>query len=464
VSHQYLLSGRTSAARGWLARAERAVAGAECDGQGWVAIERARHAQSLDERADHTRRAMDIARDAGDSDLEVFALSFLGLTEVNAGHLDAGMQLLEEAMAAASAGRVRNVHTLAEAYCNLIMATTNAGDWDRASEWCELVDEFAREHGTIPLLGACRTIHADVLVARGRWPEAEHALEMALETHARFVPEMGAPTVASMAELRVRQGRLTEAEQLLTGREEHPASLCALAHLRIADGHPGVAVALLERTLGGAEGDAIRMTALLAPLVEAQLACGEPGQAAAAAGRLAELADSSGIRVVEARARLAEAHVALAAGRAGEAAEPARLALAAFGRLGMPLHVGEARLALARALVATSPDVARDEARTALAAFRELGASRAMDAAGGVLRELGEATGARPRSPGELTRREREVLELVARGMSNAQIAQTLVITEKTAGHHVSHILSKLGVSNRTEAAAVAQGEQTGSR
>ena len=49
----------------------------------------------------------------------------------------------------------------------------------------------------------------------------------------------------------------------------------------------------------------------------------------------------------------------------------------------MPLHVGEARLALARALVAASPDVARDEARAALAAFRELGASRAMDAAGG---------------------------------------------------------------------------------
>ena len=48
--------------------------------------------------------------------------------------------------------------------------------------------------------------------------------------------------------------------------------------------------------------------------------------------------------------------------------------------------------------------------------------------------------------------------------MSNAQIAQSLVISEKTAGHHVSHILSKLGVRNRAEAAAYAVRAETGSR
>ena len=118
-----------------------------------------------------TRRAMAIARRSGDADLEVFALSLLGLSEVHAGRLAAGMELMEEAMAAATAGRVRNVHTLAEAYCNLIKAATDAGDWDRATEWCDHVDRFARDTGAIPLLGTCRTIHADVLVARGRWIE-----------------------------------------------------------------------------------------------------------------------------------------------------------------------------------------------------------------------------------------------------------------------------------------------------
>ena len=120
----------------------------------------------------------------------------------------------------------------------------------------------------------------------------------------------------------------------------------------------------------------------------------------------------------------------------------------------MPLDSGEARLELARALAQTSPDVARDEARAAFTTFRELGASRAMDLAAALLRDLGGGTAARTRAYGELTAREQEVLGLLALGMSNARIAQTLFISEKTAGHHVSRILSKFGVRNRAEAAA----------
>jgi two-component system, NarL family, response regulator DevR len=56
----------------------------------------------------------------------------------------------------------------------------------------------------------------------------------------------------------------------------------------------------------------------------------------------------------------------------------------------------------------------------------------------------------------ELTEREREVLTLVARGYTNKQIADTLYVSEKTARNHVSHILDKLGLSRRSEAAAFA--------
>jgi tetratricopeptide (TPR) repeat protein len=361
VSHQHLVAGRASAARGWLARAERALEGiGPCAGHGWVAVERARHAEQVEDQIAHAARAMEIGRATGEGDLEVFALSLLGRAEVNAGRRARGIALLEEAMAAASAGRVRNVHTLAEAYCNLIMACTAAGEWELATEWCEVVDRFARTHGTAPLFGACRTVHADVLVATGRWPEAERALRTALETHERFVPEMDAPTVASLAELRVRQGRLSEAEQLLAGREEHPLSLRALALLRIAEDEPGTAAALLERGLRTTHGDAMRATQLLAPLVDARLACGDLDGAGGAVDRLRQLAADSGMRLIAARAALAEARLAVARGQAAEAIDPAGRALAAFGTLAMPLDAGEARLELARAVASEQPALAAD--------------------------------------------------------------------------------------------------------
>lgn len=58
------------------------------------------------------------------------------------------------------------------------------------------------------------------------------------------------------------------------------------------------------------------------------------------------------------------------------------------------------------------------------------------------------------RGPGELTARETEVAQLVARGLTNRQIADTLVLSERTAANHVQHILTKLGLDNRTQIAA----------
>jgi DNA-binding NarL/FixJ family response regulator len=72
-----------------------------------------------------------------------------------------------------------------------------------------------------------------------------------------------------------------------------------------------------------------------------------------------------------------------------------------------------------------------------------------------LLREITlRADGARPEL--SLTARETEVLRLLAEGRSNRQIGEALYISAKTAGVHVSNIMAKLGVSSRTEAAAVA--------
>ncbi|MGQ1837365.1 LuxR C-terminal-related transcriptional regulator [Kocuria turfanensis] len=465
VSDQHLIAGRPSAARGWLARAERVLEDTPTGvGHGWVAIGRAQQADAVEDQAAQAARALRIGRETGAEDLEILALSLLGRAELTAGHREPGLRLLEEAMVAATAGRIRNVHTLGETYCTLVAACAEAEEWERAVEWCERVEDFAQTHQAAPLLGVCRTVHADVLIATGHWAEAEAALTSALAAHARAIPELSVPSRASLAELRIHQGRLREAEHLLSRREEHPATLRAMALLHLAEGRPQLAVSLLERGLAETEGHAVRTAQLLAALVDARLAAGDPAGAGVAVEQLQRIAGESGVRLGAARADLAAARLGLATGHRAAAAESARRALRAFGVLAMPLDVGLARLELARAVLDASPELAREEVLAAQAAFRELGAARELDAAARLLRDLGGGTAPRARSAGELTSREHEVLDLVALGMSNARIARVLGISQKTAGHHVSRILMKLGVHNRAEAAAhtVATGRDGG--
>jgi ATP/maltotriose-dependent transcriptional regulator MalT len=452
VSHQYLIAGRTSLSNGWLARAERALEGHEdCSGAGWVAVERARRTTGK-ECLQGAARAFEIGRSCGDGDLEVFALSLLGAAEIEVGRFEEGMLRLEEAMAAATAGRIRNPHTLGSAYCYMIVACTTAGDWDRAAEWCEHVDGYATRTAIMPLHGACRVVHAEVLVAAGRWRDAEAALSEALRGAGRNTNTSGT-TAATLAHLRVLQGRLAEAARLLADRDERPAALLALAELRMAEGEPRVAAGLLERGLANAGTEPVVAGRLRAPLVDAYIACDRIADAAAAAEALRDFATATGGQMVTGWAELASSSVALASGDAAGAHEHARRALDAFSRLAMPYDAARARLALARAAAGEQPELAVEEARTALAVFRDLGATRDQDAAAAVLRELGAGSGPGSRAEAELTNRERQVLDLIAQGMSNAQIGSALYISEKTAGHHVSRILAKLGVSNRAEAA-----------
>jgi DNA-binding CsgD family transcriptional regulator len=111
---------------------------------------------------------------------------------------------------------------------------------------------------------------------------------------------------------------------------------------------------------------------------------------------------------------------------------------------------------------------AADVWRAASATAAELGAEPLRAALDDLARRLGlDARGSRDvvrdgESPvAALTRREREVLRLMSRGLSNRQIGEELFISQKTASVHVSNILAKLGAATRTEAAAIAHAEDT---
>jgi DNA-binding CsgD family transcriptional regulator len=100
---------------------------------------------------------------------------------------------------------------------------------------------------------------------------------------------------------------------------------------------------------------------------------------------------------------------------------------------------------------ALSPEEAASELRAEVKAGRLDG-----DTADAVLRAAGHRIKRRRQWPAGLTGREVEVLRLLARGLSNKEIASELVISRKTAGNHIEHIYTKIGVSNRARASLFA--------
>jgi DNA-binding NarL/FixJ family response regulator len=133
------------------------------------------------------------------------------------------------------------------------------------------------------------------------------------------------------------------------------------------------------------------------------------------------------------------------------------VALSLFGELQLPYECARTRVLLARAMSADDGETAISEARVALDAFDQLGASRDADEAAALLRRLGARVArAGPRGLGTLTKREREVLSLLGEGLSNPAIADRLFLSRRTVEHHVANVLRKLGLSGRAEAAAYA--------
>jgi HD-GYP domain-containing protein (c-di-GMP phosphodiesterase class II) len=100
---------------------------------------------------------------------------------------------------------------------------------------------------------------------------------------------------------------------------------------------------------------------------------------------------------------------------------------------------------------------ASDAAAAAARVRAEVTAGRLdAEAAAAVLTAAGHLAPRRPARPDGLTSREVEVLRLLARGLSNREIAERLVISRRTAGHHVEHIYAKTGTTNRALASLYA--------
>jgi DNA-binding CsgD family transcriptional regulator len=460
IAHEYEVGlGNPAAAGGWLMRATGLLEQLP-EGPDNARLELVRGERSGDplEAGRHAKAALEIARRLGARDLEITALGRLGLAEVRVGAVESGMSRVDEAMAAALGGEATELETLGELCCDLIAACDQTGDVDRLRQWNRLLGEATHERGELPVMSFCGCCSAEALIAGGRLEDAERELARAL----RVAEESGTrgrcvDPRARLADLLVRQGRFEEAEQLLPGADGDGWTVRARAELHLARGEPGAAAVVLERRLRQTGETSLLAVTVLDLLVLARLHEANVDAAREAAEALEALATSAGIDRVTAYAERAQGRVASVA-EAGGGLDRLERAIAVFARLGMDLEVGRTRLDLARGLRGVDRKAAIAEGRSAISALHAAGAGYERDVAAALLRELGDES--RPivtRAVDELTRREVEVLRLLGEGLTNAEIAGRLFISTKTAGNHVSSILMKLGLRNRSQAAALAR-------
>jgi ATP/maltotriose-dependent transcriptional regulator MalT len=455
---QVFLAANTSAMHGWFTRSERLLSqSGRCVEQGWCLLLRASMVADAATLERSALEAIALAHEFADADLEVMALAFCGLARVVLGRVAEGMATLDEAMAVALGGEIGSFTAISEIFCVMLSACELAGDLMRTEQWCQAAAEFARRYNCSFLSAYCRTSYGGLLTAVGRWSEADAELSAAIRAFETGHRALRVHAVLKLADLRVCQGRLEEAAALLAGHEDHEAAAVPLARLHLARGEAALARATLEQALLGSQPPTLHVVPQLSLLVDVLIAGGDLDAAQQAVERLAHLARKANSAVLLAQAELASGKLKRAVGEQG-AASAFQSALEQLRPYQHSLLAGRARLEMARLLLEDDRAAAITWARAAYASFTRIGATHDADQAAELLRRLGAPARAGARSQERLTQREAEVLSLIARGLTNREIAERLVVSAKTVEHHVGQVLSKLGARSRAEAAALAIG------
>jgi DNA-binding NarL/FixJ family response regulator len=453
------IDGNPSASQGWFARAEGLLADQPTSlAHGWLEVERAKRAGDPDQKRAHAERAVALGRELGVADIEVMGLAQLGLAHISAGAYEQGLCVLDEAMAAAMAGEPDDPLAVGDTCCTTLSACERLDDYRRAVDWCRVVLDFAHRRKFVPLAPWCRSVYAGVLISTGKWERAEQELKHSLHEYEVIDSPARVFAVVRLAALRIHQGRFGEADALLAGYEQHPLALEPTVERLIDQGDTAAALAVANRRLATVEADPISTAAALLVVCDACLAAGDLTAVAEHVERLEALTGPIRERLAG-RTALIRGRLCLARGQRADATRAFVSAADVFERLGMPLEHGRALVGSARSREASEAALSVIDARHARDIFERLGARPDADAAAALLRSFGVSGRSAPKTSAALTSREREVLALLAEGVSNAEIARRLVISPKTAEHHTSRVLRKLGLQSRAEAAAaVARG------
>ena len=439
--------GELAVARGWRQRAHRLLKDQPTAPEhGWLALFDCWASLSHDEDPDHVqqcaRTALAVSEACDEPDLGILALAMEGLALVSDGRVDEGMKRLDEAAAAVLAGELRQPIWELPVLCWLIFACERARDFDRAAEWCEMMRAAAERLEHTASQGICRAHYGTLLVCRGRWQEAESTLSDAAACFQASWPPQTAETTIRLGDLRRRQGRLDEAEALMRPLEWHPLAMLGLAEIALECRRLQEAAERVEAYLRHVpEGNRLGRAAALELQVRIDAASGEHARAAQTTEELNAIALTVGTGPLQGASCFAAGVLAHATGDVQHARTCLEDAVAAYERSGTPFEAAHARLELAAVLTTLErPARARAEKASARRTLEHLGAQARLQQS----------------SPSELqplTPRQTEILRLVARGMSDAEIASALGISTHTVHRHVANILVRLDAPTRAAAA-----------
>lgn len=465
-STEQALDARTESARAFESVGSPAEAAVE-----WLAIAgRYTSRSALDRARDAARRAGTLAEGAGRIDLVVRAKGFEGNLLAMQGQSEAGRGLAQEALSLAL--RSNRTEAASEAYRRLASVFDYSSDFAGARDAYATAVEYCRTQGDDANARVCLGCMSFIVYRTGEW---KRAFEVSREVLEDPRSPAGSTVIAQavLGLMRACRGETRRARQHLEGalgiaRGDDLAIGKMLVEFGLAlvaelEDDVEEAARLHEKVLEAWRGTQDRHDLVPVFLWQSTFA-GRHGlerEATRRADALATMASGTGNPESMAALAHALAEVSLLAGDATEAVRQFEQALARTEKLEIPLELAVTSWRLGSALARRGDrGGAVRHLNNAYRTARNLGArpisgliAAELDALGERVEEGGHPDGAAREARAGLTRRQVEIVRLIAEGLTNKEIAAKLFLSPRTVDMHVGHLLDRLDCRSRVEAA-----------